>query len=186
MLADIFHPAPGAEFDIPLIRVPSNPALPPASYAPLADLDDALDGPWIEEPFLARVSPVVVAIPQTDVYQFQWPGMPFDFDPTEVVPLLAITSIGPFPGPPSPPPSPPIPPHAGHNKPFVERDVTADQRLRRHTEKVSMILNSLMGRGQLVQTDPQGWEIVVPESPPSPPPPPPGPVITYTNGSFTV
>lgn len=60
----------------------------------------------------------------------------------------------------SPPPPPPS--HAGVGKPFVERVPDAEagsQRLRRHTEKVSTILNSLMSSGVLVQTGPSSWTI---------------------------
>lgn len=48
----------------------------------------------------------------------------------------------------------PVPPpsHAGIFKPFVERVPDAPQRLRRHTEKVADILNSLLRNGTIYQT----------------------------------
>ena len=70
--------------------------------------------------------------------------------------------------PPAGPPSaavgaaPVTPSGAGIGKPFVERVPDAEagsQRLRRHTEKVSTILNSLMSSGVLVQTGPSSWAI---------------------------
>lgn len=50
---------------------------------------------------------------------------------------------------------------AGTNKPFVERVPDAPQRLRRHTEKVSDIFDSLMRLGQLYQDDVGRWVLVV-------------------------
>lgn len=51
--------------------------------------------------------------------------------------------------------------NAGHDKPFVERvpNPADGQRLRRHTEKVSEVLNSLMAQGLLVQTAPGAWSL---------------------------
>jgi hypothetical protein len=51
--------------------------------------------------------------------------------------------------------------NSGHVKPFVERvpNPADGQRLRRHTEKVSEILNSLMESGALVQTGPATWAL---------------------------
>jgi hypothetical protein len=40
-------------------------------------------------------------------------------------------------------------PDAGINKPLIPRDVTADQRLRRFTDVVTIVVNSLFRRGQL-------------------------------------
>lgn len=53
----------------------------------------------------------------------------------------------------------PTPTNAGVGKPFIERDPSVPERQRRNSEKVSMILNSLMRRGVLFQLSPAEWGI---------------------------
>lgn len=53
------------------------------------------------------------------------------------------------------------PAHAGTNKPFIAREVPTDPRLRRFTEVVSQVMNSLMAQGVLYQTSGEDWAIDV-------------------------
>ena len=53
----------------------------------------------------------------------------------------------------------PTPVNAGVGKPFIERDPSMPERQRRNSEKVSMVLNSLMRRGVLFQISPAEWGI---------------------------
>lgn len=96
---------------------------------------------------------------------------------------------GSAPGPgasPSPPPPPPAP-HAGTGKPFLPRDPRArfkptDQpnpRLARATELLSVIVNSLMASGQLIQVGFE-WEIDPAAFPQT------GLTGTFNDGSFGV
>ncbi len=59
------------------------------------------------------------------------------------------------------PPAPPAPPapRPGQLAPLIPRDPVQDPRLRRITDMVSLILNSLIGRGQLLQTSPTNWTL---------------------------
>lgn len=43
---------------------------------------------------------------------------------------------------------------------LVQRDPTQEQPLRRFTEIVADMLNSLVGQGQIIQTGPASWSIV--------------------------
>jgi hypothetical protein len=69
--------------------------------------------------------------------------------------------------PPPPPPPPPVPPPpgppplpgAGPGKPLIDVVPDAPPRMRRHTQKVAEILNSLMTAGKLVQTGPKSWSV---------------------------
>lgn len=71
----------------------------------------------------------------------------------------------------SPPSPPPPPPGAGINKPLVPRTPTfagpaSEQRLRQGTQITSMIFNSLMRKGQLVQDNSLEWTINLAAVPP--------------------
>jgi len=63
--------------------------------------------------------------------------------------------------PPPPPPGPPSLSHAGTNKQFIGRDPLVDPRTRQHTERVAVILNSLMRQGQLYVAEDGEWEVAV-------------------------
>ena len=57
-------------------------------------------------------------------------------------------------------PTPPTPrPGKGHNLTLLQRDPTQEQPLRRFTEILATIINSLAGQGILVQTGPSEWTI---------------------------
>lgn len=65
----------------------------------------------------------------------------------------------------APGPRPPGPVPKAKGLPFLERvpDISGPDglnRLRRHTEKLSSIINSLVGTGQLIQIGPAAWEIM--------------------------
>jgi hypothetical protein len=62
------------------------------------------------------------------------------------------------PGPEAAPPNPPVP-NRGGGAPLVPRDATAEQRLRRHTESVQKILNSLIRRGDIVYLGQDEWAL---------------------------
>lgn len=79
-----------------------------------------------------------------------------------------------------PPPPVPVLEHAGHFKPFVERVPELGPRVARFTEKVSQVLNSLMGSGQLFQSSPGVWVLDAGLWPH------PGPAVEYHGGDFTV
>lgn len=72
------------------------------------------------------------------------------------------TNVPPFFGAPQGPPTPATLPGQGGRITLVPREVTADPRLRRHTEIVESILNSLILRGQVVQIAPGKWRILPP------------------------
>lgn len=77
--------------------------------------------------------------------------------------------------------------HAGTDHPFVERFAReASPQARRHFEKVSEILNSLMRLGQLYQTAPGFWTLVVGPGQIEIPPNPAGGGLTgtFSSGSF--
>jgi hypothetical protein len=58
-----------------------------------------------------------------------------------------------------PPPPPPPAPRPGQLAPLLPRDPVQDPRMRRFTELASQIVNSLIGKGQLLQTSPTSWAI---------------------------
>ena len=74
--------------------------------------------------------------------------------------MPALVSMPVAPVPPAPPPA--APDQTGVARPFLVRDPrreNEEQRLRRFTEQLSAIVNSLVGQGSLVQTGPASWRI---------------------------
>jgi hypothetical protein len=64
------------------------------------------------------------------------------------------------------PPSPPLPPgHPSMNKPFLSRVPENEPRARRFFDVVSGIVNSLIGKGYLVETATGEFELRIPPTP---------------------
>jgi hypothetical protein len=82
--------------------------------------------------------------------------------PMRGAPWVAVLPIpAPTFSPSTAPPIPPVPPapRPGQLAPLLPRDPVQDPRLRRFTELNSQIINSLIGKGQLLQTTPTSWAI---------------------------
>ncbi len=58
-------------------------------------------------------------------------------------------------------PEPPTNPHAGLYKSLVPHEPKADRRQGKHEQVAANILNSLIGRGELIQVDGHSWRIFV-------------------------
>lgn len=100
-----------------------------------------------------------------------WPTG-FEYHPQHSVPVVPIPSV-----PVSPPP---VNPHEGAAKPFVDHVPEATERLRRHTDKVADIFNSLMGQGFIFQTGAKSYsmDLTGADGPLD------GPTGTFNGGSF--
>jgi hypothetical protein len=95
----------------------------------------------------------VIVVPQSYAPEIHG-GPPLPGAPWFRSPFAAPTNPGGL------PPAPPAPPTStGHNFTLVQRDPTQEQPLRRFTEIVATIINSLVGQGELVQTGPSTWTI---------------------------
>lgn len=65
---------------------------------------------------------------------------------------------------PPPPPPPVTPPGVVRTKNYVSRIINPDDRIRRFSERIADIMNSLMYQGILVQTGPNSWTLDVTNS----------------------
>ncbi len=148
-------------------RAAPPPVQMPSSFMPLGlgGLPPLLALPFAPFPTLLPFTQTNIPVPPplpvgTSSYQpVQTPGVPIFGVPWNP-PFGVVPPYGPSPIPPKPPTPPKV-----SNLPLLLRvpDVTTQagvERLRRFTEILSSIINSLTGSGQLVQTGPSSWKIV--------------------------
>ena len=120
------------------------------------DIASPVPGPWnnFRPLIVAQLSSQPVVVPQ--VYP-----PPFQGGPLRIGPWLR----NPHPVPPiMPPPAPPSPPPSVTDLPYIDRDAgnqTNVERLRRATQKISTILNSLIRQRILVMTGDVDWTLDV-------------------------
>lgn len=165
-------PIPGAPWTAPTAGM--GPTPPPTPPPPVPAIDFFRGGPPIPgAPWTAKAYDASLPTPE--------PDPPVSYFGTEIF-------IGPpIPGSPWMMQSPLTPPvtqptnvttpdsSEGRGKPHIERVPDAEQRLRRHTEKVADIFNSLIAQDILEQTGPASWTLTVGGSGTAGPPGPPGP-----------
>ena len=107
--------------------------------------------PWVAQP-MPLDSPVPIAPPQN----------PLKADPTKTIfgppiPGAPLTVLSQFFALRQTPPAPPSPLKGTALAPFIRRDPDASPRVRGFSEKVSDMLNSLMGQGYIKQTGPKKY-----------------------------
>ena len=156
--------APWFKIFPPAIRIQ---APPPAqliqTYATEVRNGPPLRGaPWLQllpVPTALYQAPVIVPLvtaPQSYAPEIHG-GPPLPGAPWFRLPIAAPTDPGARPPPPAPPPGPGV--GRSHNVTLIQRDPTQQQPLRRNTEIMATIINSLVGQGLLVQTGPGTWTI---------------------------
>jgi hypothetical protein len=126
------------------------------TYAPEVKAGPPMKGaPWLRVVPASPAPPPapVVVVPQSYAAEVHG-GPPLPGAPWFRNPFAAPTNRGGL------PPAPPAPAkNRGHVATFVQRDPTQEQPLRRFTEIIATIVNSLVGQGFLVQTGPDSWTI---------------------------
>jgi len=141
------------------VIVPAPPLYPEIRQGP-----PMRGAPWLQRLPIAEASSLVIAPPPPQ----PGPG-PIAYEIHAGPPMRGAPWLAHLPienallfGPRNPPPIPPVlGPGRGVQRPFIERlsDVRDERRLSRITEKISSLLNSLIGTAALQQTGPASWVI---------------------------
>ncbi len=145
----------------PVVIQAAPPPIAVTTYAPEVRGGPPLRGaPWLQHlpvPTAIYQPPVIVPLvtaPQSYAPEIHG-GPPFPGAPWFHVPTAAPTDPGAVPVKPAPVPGQ----GKGHNVTLIQRDPTQLQPLRRNTEIMATIINSLVGQGLLVQTGPSTWTL---------------------------